>query len=185
MNKQTIMLKEHIKNILREEVDKLITCNSCDWSWKKSEGGPDMYFCHKCGHDNTPNNIKESEELIQAAGVLIQAKDTGRFLMLLRNDKKPSWSLVSGGLNKGEKPLEGLKREIGEELSINPDLIDMDFQFAEKTPNQNVMFNYYKGFTSKEFTPKLDNENLEWGWFSKDKLPTPLYYKMAEKVEKF
>lgn len=185
MNKETIMLKHQIKNILREEFDKLITCKSCDWSWKKSEGGSDMYFCHKCGHDNTPNNIKEMEELIQAAGVLIQAKDTGRFLMLLRNDKKPSWSLVSGGLNKGENPLEGLKREIGEELSINPDLIDMDFQYAEKTPNQNVMFSYYKGFTSKEFSPKLDNENLEWGWFSKDKLPTPLYHKMAEKVEKF
>jgi ADP-ribose pyrophosphatase YjhB (NUDIX family) len=178
-------MKPFIKSVLREELDKLIKCKSCGWSWKKSEGGPDMYFCHKCGTDNTPDNIKESENLIQAVGVLIQAKDTGRFLMLLRNDKKPSWSLVSGGLNKGEDAIEGLKREIQEELSVDPNLIELKFEYSEKTPNQNVMFNYYKGFTLTEFSPKLDNENLEWGWFSKDELPSPLYYKMAEKIDKF
>ena len=29
-----------------------ITCDICGWSWKKSEGGYDLYICHKCYHDN-------------------------------------------------------------------------------------------------------------------------------------
>ena len=33
--------------------DLTIKCYSCDWSWKQSEGGDDMYVCHKCGADNT------------------------------------------------------------------------------------------------------------------------------------
>jgi hypothetical protein len=36
--------------------------------------------------------------------------------------------------------------------------------------------------TSKEFTPKLDHENLEWGWFDKKNLPSPLYRGMKEKI---
>ena len=31
-----------------------VFCNSCNWNWKISEGGKDVYLCHKCGHDNTP-----------------------------------------------------------------------------------------------------------------------------------
>ena len=33
--------------------DAIIKCYSCHWSWKQSEGGDDMYVCHKCGNDNT------------------------------------------------------------------------------------------------------------------------------------
>jgi len=39
--------------ILAESVTKdKIICENCGWSWKKSEGGDDMYTCHKCGHEN-------------------------------------------------------------------------------------------------------------------------------------
>lgn len=51
-------MKLNIKKILRETLDQTIECKNCGWKWKKSESGPDMYFCHKCGNDNTPNNIK-------------------------------------------------------------------------------------------------------------------------------
>jgi hypothetical protein len=53
-------MKDIIKKILRESLNKTITCKKCGWHWKKSESGPDMYFCHKCGHDNTPDNINEA-----------------------------------------------------------------------------------------------------------------------------
>ena len=33
--------------------DSTIKCYTCNWSWKQSEGGYDMYVCHKCGTDNT------------------------------------------------------------------------------------------------------------------------------------
>jgi hypothetical protein len=45
------------------ETKKTITCDNCGWSWKKEDGGKDMYVCHKCGHDNTPklNEIKDTK----------------------------------------------------------------------------------------------------------------------------
>jgi len=34
--------------------DKIV-CDNCGWEWKIEDGGDDLYICHKCGHDNTPN----------------------------------------------------------------------------------------------------------------------------------
>ena len=31
-----------------------IECDNCSWSWDIKDGGDDLYICHKCGHDNTP-----------------------------------------------------------------------------------------------------------------------------------
>jgi len=53
-----------IKNILRETSDKTITCNNCGWAWKESESDTsDLYVCHKCGHDNAKDKLKESNKL--------------------------------------------------------------------------------------------------------------------------
>jgi len=41
------------------EGDK-IKCESCGWSWKISEGGDDLYICHKCGNDTNVGTIEES-----------------------------------------------------------------------------------------------------------------------------
>jgi hypothetical protein len=60
--------KEEIYNILRpiEEGEEItswlgeeikgdsIVCDNCGWTWKIKDGGNDLYICHKCGHDNTP-----------------------------------------------------------------------------------------------------------------------------------
>jgi nicotinamide mononucleotide adenylyltransferase len=44
------------------ETKKTIICDNCGWSWKKEDGGKDMYVCHKCGYDNTPKiNKKQSK----------------------------------------------------------------------------------------------------------------------------
>jgi predicted RNA-binding Zn-ribbon protein involved in translation (DUF1610 family) len=42
---------------VHESVEK-INCPSCGWSWNKSQGGSDMYQCHKCG--NTGGFLTES-----------------------------------------------------------------------------------------------------------------------------
>lgn len=34
-----------------------IVCENCGWSWKVKDGGDDLYECHKCDHDNTPNSF--------------------------------------------------------------------------------------------------------------------------------
>ena len=57
-------MKPKIKNILKESTDKTINCGNCGWSWKKSESDvSDMYVCHKCGHDNSKDTLKESNKI--------------------------------------------------------------------------------------------------------------------------
>ena len=55
-------MKSLIKQLLREALDKTITCDRCGWSWKESQSSKkDLYICHDCGHDNTPKkNLNES-----------------------------------------------------------------------------------------------------------------------------
>jgi len=43
-------------------VGNKIVCDDCGWSWKKIDGGNDLYICHKCGHDNTPMKVKTTRE---------------------------------------------------------------------------------------------------------------------------
>jgi predicted RNA-binding Zn-ribbon protein involved in translation (DUF1610 family) len=50
-------MKDKIKQLLREALDKKITCRNCGWSWKESESDKeDLYVCHKCGFDNSAKN---------------------------------------------------------------------------------------------------------------------------------
>lgn len=122
------------------------------------------------------------EKKIQAAGVLIFCKKTDKVFLLLRNDRTPSWSLVSGTIMDDEDMLLGLHREIIEELSINPEIIEYEYLYTELTPNQKIVFSYYKGYVEEEFTPILDHENLDFGWFNKAEIPNNLFYKLEEKL---
>ena len=63
-------------------------------------------------------------------GVLLICKESGKFLLLRRSAKSTypkTWSIVSGGIEKGESPLEGVKRELKEETQIDSDNIRYEF----------------------------------------------------------
>ena len=46
---------------LSEGKKKKIDCKNCGWSWDESSStASDLYNCHKCGNDNTPN-VSENE----------------------------------------------------------------------------------------------------------------------------
>jgi len=67
---KTIMRKDDFKTSDPEYkfesiVGNKIVCDKCGWNWKISEGGDDLYVCHKCGNDNTP---KLSEGLLLEGG---------------------------------------------------------------------------------------------------------------------
>jgi hypothetical protein len=58
-------IKPMIKSLLREALDKTITCTECGWHWKESESDKkDLYICHECGHDNTPKKENLNERLL-------------------------------------------------------------------------------------------------------------------------
>lgn len=114
-------------------------------------------------------------------GVLIKCQSSGRFLLLKRAGipHKGTFGLLSGGLNEGEKPLDGLKREVGEEINyFGP----INYKFINKEVSDKAEFYYFVGIVEKEFIPKLDHENLSWVWTKPNELPTPLYPKIEEKI---
>ena len=82
-----------------------------------------------------------------AAGVLIKCIKTNRVLLLQRNEKGDRyhgvWSLMSGGIEEGESVIDGLKREVIEEMSINPNLINYVYIGEELTPQKSMRFHYY------------------------------------------
>ena len=92
--------------------------------------------------------------------------------------------MVAGGIEIGESDLEGLKREVSEELSIDPNIITYRFKGNEYHLERKSSFSWYEGLTPKEFIPKLDEENLEHGWFNISELPEPLYPGTLEKINK-
>ena len=126
--------------------------------------------------------LNESGEEQNVVGVLIKSNNTERVFLLYRNDKQPKWALMSGTMDKGETQMETLKREIVEELKINPNIIEYKKNKTEYIPEKNRTFNYFEGFVNEEFKPKLNSENLNYGWFHKDNLPSPMYQGLKEKI---
>jgi hypothetical protein len=39
--------------------DTEVICDNCGWEWDIEDGGEDLYICHKCDHDNTPEQLNE------------------------------------------------------------------------------------------------------------------------------
>ena len=49
--------------------EEKILCSNCNWSWNRSEGGDDLFMCHKCGTDTQVFN-SESKDSKQGVAVL-------------------------------------------------------------------------------------------------------------------
>tara|TARA_R110000824_G_scaffold251595_1_gene440233 strand:- start:59 stop:439 length:381 start_codon:yes stop_codon:yes gene_type:complete len=109
-------------------------------------------------------------------GVLLICRKTGNFLLLERGPQAHfpnTWSIVSGGIDEGETPLEGIKRELKEETDIDDP--NIQYKFFENQNNISPYFDFYLGYCDEEYECKLDNENTDWGWFNMDNLPSPLF----------
>ncbi len=109
-------------------------------------------------------------------GVLLICEKSGKFLLLKRSAKSTypkTWSIVSGGIEKGESPLEGVKRELKEETQIDSN--NIKYEFFEHQNQLIPYFDFFIGYCDEEFECKLDNENIDWGWFDIENLPKPLF----------
>jgi 2'-5' RNA ligase len=45
---------------INENEGPSVECEKCGWMWQLEDGGKDPYVCHKCGHDNTSKNEKQT-----------------------------------------------------------------------------------------------------------------------------
>jgi len=86
-------LNQFARELVKELVtDTEVICDGCGWEWDILDGGDDLYICHKCGHDNTPNKLNEgvydsivsklSKDVINAWKSQHDAKPTYPFAVL-------------------------------------------------------------------------------------------------------
>ena len=101
-----------------------------------------------------------------ASGILLQAKDTGRLLFVLRNDKQPTWSFLGGGVEDGETLLTCAKRELYEEAGFIADIHYTINSHDAIHITKRYAFEYhcFIGTTETEIVPKLNNEHLDYKW---------------------
>jgi 8-oxo-dGTP pyrophosphatase MutT (NUDIX family) len=111
----------------------------------------------------------------ESVGILIIAKDTNNFLLLHRVNKPLVWSILTGKMDKnGESPLDTIKREISEEINMDPSLIDGIKKVGMVEDNK--IFHVFVGFVDNEFKPNLKlDENDNYGWYNENNLPTPIH----------
>jgi ADP-ribose pyrophosphatase YjhB (NUDIX family) len=103
-----------------------------------------------------------SATVTEGVGALIYAKNSQRYLFLLRaSGSWPlTWGLAGGKIDFNENSSKALMREIREEL--DGEILDPKFIPIEMFTSNNERFVYHTFFIAVdfEFVPKLNNEHL-------------------------
>ena len=117
------------------------------------------------------NSIKSS------CGAMIYCTATNRYLFLLRSDGKfpNTWGLVGGKIEPGESIINGLNREIEEEMGgeIKGAKIIPIEQFI--SDNKRFVYHTFLIKVEEEFVPVLNKEHKGFCWVPLDNFPKPLH----------
>ena len=102
---------------------------------------------------------------VDAAGLLIVARDTGRVLLLLRAEGGDAgeWSFPGGRLEAGETPLEAALRELREECG---DAVRLDAEPVELMTREarGVRYVTFGASCAEEAAPELNDEHDAYCW---------------------
>lgn len=115
---------------------------------------------------------------IVCSGGLFLAKDTRRFLFLLRTQGKTAgtWGLAGGKKEPSDAtPYEALNREISEEVGKTPPIKKTIPLELFTSNDQNFQYNTYVLIVDREFIPTLNLEHSGYAWCSFDNWPKPLH----------
>ena len=115
---------------------------------------------------------------IVCSGGLFLAKDTGRFLFLLRTQGKTAgtWGLVGGKKEPDDAtPYDALKREISEEVGKTPSIKKIVPLELFTSNDQKFQYNTYVLVVEKEFIPQLNEEHAGYAWCDLNAWPKPLH----------
>lgn len=115
---------------------------------------------------------------IVCSGGIFLAKDTRRFLFLLRTQGKTAgtWGLVGGKKEPTDiTAVDALKREITEEVGKTSTIKKIVPLELFTSNDQNFQYNTYVLLVDKEFIPTLNEEHSGYAWCTYDEWPKPLH----------
>jgi len=116
-------------------------------------------------------------QIICSGGIFL-AKDTKRFLFLLRTQGKTAgtWGLVGGRKEPTDiTAYDALTREIQEEVGKIPTIrktIPLELFVSN---DQHFQYNTYVLLVDREFIPALNEEHAGYAWCDYDNFPKPLH----------
>ena len=119
-----------------------------------------------------------STQQIICSGGLFLARDTRRFLFLLRTQGKTAgtWGLVGGRKEPTDATaFEALSREIQEEVGSTPKIKKIVPLELFTSNDQNFQYNTYVLMIDREFIPTLNEEHSGYAWTGFDQWPKPLH----------
>ena len=110
-----------------------------------------------------------------SAGVFFYAKDTERFLYLLRTDNKNpgNWGIPGGKVEQDETLFEGIARECNEEIGCFP--INAKLIPIQKFVNHTFTYHTFFCAVDSEFIPILNDEHCGYAWVGDNQYPKPLH----------
>jgi hypothetical protein len=117
------------------------------------------------------------KQIICSGGIFL-AKDTKRFLFLLRTQGRTAgtWGLAGGKKDPTDVThIDTLNREIVEELGFLPDIkkyVPLEYYSSK---DDTFYYNTYVLLVDKEFVPVLNEEHSGYAWVSNDNWPKPLH----------
>ena len=122
------------------------------------------------------------------SGVMIKYKN--KVLLCKRRKDIPGtmlpnyWSVPCGYVEAKEGIKEAAIRETFEETQIKLKKNKVKFLSAFSAYGDNGVFYDYVCEVDEEIQPILDEEHSEWGYFTKDEIPTPITEEMRNDVIK-
>lgn len=123
--------------------------------------------------------------MIISAGALFKCTKTDRYFFLLRssNSSYPSrWGLVGGKVHHNELILEGLTREISEEIGFVPQIDKWVAFNCFTSMDKKFCYHSILLLTPDEFIPQLNHENDGYAWVKIDNPPKPLHPRLKEVI---
>ena len=119
--------------------------------------------------------------MTKVAGIFIYHQDD--VLLFKRSNKvryNGNWGVAGGHIETNESPEAAAKREVFEETMI------MISGPIEKigTFQENDRFMMFAKELENKVEPIIDEEHDDWGWFNKDKLPSPSADFIIETINK-
>lgn len=120
--------------------------------------------------------IMKSSFTIGVFGIIFDEQE--RVLLAHRRDMD-LWNLPGGGLESGEAPLEGLKREVLEETGLHVEVMKLIGVYS-KTDKDEIVFSFLCKKLDGEL--RLNEEADQLSYFAFDQMPTNISPKQRERI---